>query len=83
MGEAAIHLIVVSPLGLVFDGFTTAVVLPGSKGSFEVLKDHAPLISSLEKGDIRYYEDGVAKYIPIESGFVEVLDNEVSVAIEQ
>ena len=46
-----LHLIVVSPESTLFDGKVEIVTLPGELGSFSVLYDHAPLISSLIKGD--------------------------------
>ena len=51
-------------------------------GPFQVLKDHAPLISSLEKGEIVYVEGGRTQTLPISSGFVEVLSNTVSACVE-
>ena len=47
-----LHLIVVSPESTLFDGKVDIVILPGESGSFSVLHDHAPLISSLIKGEI-------------------------------
>ena len=47
-----------------------------------VLKDHAPIISSLEKGDIVYVSGGKESRLPIREGFVEVLDNQVDVCVE-
>lgn len=47
-----LHLIVVSPESTLFDGKVEIVTLPGELGSFSVLYDHAPLISSLIKGEI-------------------------------
>ena len=46
-----LHLIVVSPESTLFDGKVEIVTLPGELGSFSVLYDHAPLISSLIKGE--------------------------------
>lgn len=77
-----LHLIVVSPEGMLFDGKVEIVTLPGELGSFSVLYDHAPLISSLVKGEIRYREDELEKSIGISSGFVEVRDNIVSACVE-
>lgn len=47
-----------------------------------VLKDHAPLISSLEEGEVRYdsYEGGGSLYV--RSGFVEIIRNKVTVCAE-
>ena len=60
----------------------SAVTLPGTVGPFEVLKDHAALISSLEKGDIIYVADGRENRLPIAEGFVEVRDNQVVACVE-
>ncbi|MDE5676623.1 MAG: ATP synthase F1 subunit epsilon [Phocaeicola sp.] len=76
------HLIVVSPESTLFDGKAEIVTLPGKQGSFTVLYDHAPLISSLVKGKIRYVDDEQEHTIGISSGFVEVRDNIVSVCVE-
>lgn len=60
-----------------------AVFLPGKKGPFEVLDRHAPIISSLEKGEVRCITaSGEEIKIEIKSGFVEVLDNVISVCAE-
>ena len=77
-----LHLIVVSPESTLFDGKVDIVILPGESGSFSVLHDHAPLISSLIKGEIKYTEDGLEKSIGISSGFVEVRDSIVSACVE-
>ena len=77
-----IKLNIVSPESTVVDTEVESVTLPGTLGSFQVLRDHAPLISSLEKGEIVYVKDGQKNSIPIASGFVEVLSNTVSVCVE-
>ncbi|MCD7925168.1 MAG: ATP synthase F1 subunit epsilon [Bacteroides sp.] len=78
-----LHLIVVSPESTLFDGKVEMVTLPGEVGSFTVLYDHAPLISSLVRGEIKYREeDELEKSIGISSGFVEVRDNIVSACVE-
>ena len=61
----------------------TFVKLPGKKGGFEVLPGHAPLLTSLEKGNVEYRtSDGEARKISVKSGFVEVKNNKVSVCVE-
>ena len=77
-----LHLIVVSPESTLFEGKVDIVILPGESGSFAVLHYHAPVISSLIKGEIKYTEDGLEKSIGISSGFVEVRDNIVSACVE-
>lgn len=78
-----IDLHIISPEGTLVQQEVSRVELPGAKGRFVVLKDHAPLISSLVEGeivfDIREDKDGV---VPIRSGFVEVHDNKVVACVE-
>lgn len=78
----AIHLIIYSPERVILEKKVCKVTLPGSKGRFMVLKDHAPLISSLEEGRVTFVSEGVEENVDIESGFVEVLDNKVTVCAE-
>ncbi len=77
---------ILSPGGAIYNGRVSRVTLPGTSGSFTVLKDHAPLISSLEEGDIVLVEEGgegqQEKKIPVKGGFVEVNMNEISVCIK-
>lgn len=58
------------------------VSLPGSRSTFMVLRNHAPLITSLEKGEVKYDSEGVEGSVAIASGFVEVKDNTVTVCAE-
>ena len=73
---------VISPERTLVHAAVEAVELPGTKGRFEVLKDHAPLISSLEKGVIAYRNGESADKVAISSGFVEINDNHVVACVE-
>ena len=77
-----INLHLVSPEGTLVEQAVLAVTLPGTVGPFEVLKDHAALISSLVKGDIVYVAEGAENRLPIACGFVEVRDNKVVACVE-
>ena len=70
---------IVSPERVEFSGEVEYVKVPGTNGQFEILKDHAPIISTLQKGIVEY--DG--KQLEVLGGFVEVQTNEVSVCIEK
>lgn len=59
-----------------------SVTLPGTLGSFQVLKNHAPLISSLQHGTLSFTVKGHLKTLIVEEGFVEVKDNVVTVCID-
>ena len=58
------------------------VSLPGTMGRFMVLKDHAPLISSLEEGDIVFESGKQEGRLAIKTGFVEIAYNKVTVCAE-
>ena len=60
-----------------------AVELPGSKGRFEVLKDHAPIITLLDEGSDRYTAAEVEENeIHVRGGFAEVRDDEITVCAD-
>lgn len=59
-----------------------AVFLPGTLGEFEVLPHHAPIVSSLERGEIRYRLDGKMHSIAIASGFVNFASDKMMVCVE-
>ncbi len=77
-----IRLIIYSPEKTILDRMVSKVSLPGTLGRFMVLKDHAPLISSLEAGRIAFVSDGVDENVDVESGFVEIAYNKVTVCAE-
>ena len=80
-----INLQILSPERELVHESVVSVELPGTLGRFEVLKDHAPLISSLDKGDILYKMDQGEERegkVSISSGFVEICDNHVIACVE-
>jgi len=72
---------IITPDKKVFEGEISGVQFPGSAGSFEVLSNHAPLISSLEKGKIRVRDGRQEKYFNVTGGIVEVLNNKIIVLV--
>jgi F-type H+-transporting ATPase subunit epsilon len=78
-----LRLKIVSPERVEFNGEILSIIVPGTKGRFEVLENHAPIISSLEKGIVEYTTSGNEKNtLVILGGFVEVQKNEVSLCVE-
>ena len=74
---------IVSPERIEFDGEVESVLVPGSQGQFEILKDHAPIISTLDKGVVEYgLSKGQKEQLEILGGFVEVQQNVVSLCVE-
>ncbi len=78
----ALHLKIISPEKVEFDGEVGGVSLPGTMGRFEILDKHAPLISSLEEGKVEYTLPEGKKSMQISAGFISVKDNEVNVCVE-
>ena len=77
-----ISLVILTPEATLMEKRVSKISLPGSKGRFMILKDHAPIISSLEEGDVIFESDGVTEKVNIMSGFVEVNNNVVTVCAE-
>ncbi|MBR1427686.1 MAG: ATP synthase F1 subunit epsilon [Prevotella sp.] len=74
---------IVSPERVEFEGEVISVTVPGTMGRFEVLVNHAPIISSLEKGIVeRQTPDGERTEMSISGGFIEVQKNNVSLCVE-
>lgn len=73
---------IVSPEKVVYDGPIESIKVPGSLGSFEILDNHAPIISSLTNGVVEYKNNEGVQTINVEGGFVEVKKNEVSLCVE-
>lgn len=73
---------IISPEKTIYDGPCVSVKVPGTQGEFEVLNDHAPIISSLETGKVEYVTGSGKHTLEIEGGFVSVRRNEVNVCVE-
>jgi F-type H+-transporting ATPase subunit epsilon len=77
---AELNLEIVTPSKSAFNGEIKSITVPGSKGRFQVLKNHAPIISTLDIGMIKVdLLDGKANYYSTAGGTIEVLDNKVIV----
>ena len=82
--SAEFDLKVVTPDGVAFQGKTISVVAPGILGYLGVLKNHAPLVTSLEKGNLTYKDPAGAPHtFVIEGGFLEVRNNRVLVLTDK
>lgn len=78
-----LHVDIVSPSGSVFRGEATGVRAPGVEGSFEVLYNHAPMIAAFEVGPLFVStSEGDRVVFATSGGFLEVLDNNVTVLAE-
>lgn len=76
---------ILTPEGKIFSGDVYGVQMPGVTGSFEVLEKNAPMIAALQEGKLKVLKDklnGQTGFYNIQAGFVEVLDNKVTVLVE-
>lgn len=75
---------ILTPERKLFSGEVYGVQMPGISGSFEVLDRHAPLVSALKAGRVKVLRDrqNHTDTYNIQGGFVEVLNNRVTVLVE-
>jgi F-type H+-transporting ATPase subunit epsilon len=73
---------IVTPEKRAFSDDVDAVILPGSEGELGILPHHAPLISMLGAGELRYRKGGLEESFAIVGGFVQVLPDKVVVMAE-
>lgn len=75
---------ILTPERKLFSGDVYGVQMPGISGSFEVLDKHAPLVSALKAGRLKVLRDkqNHSTTYEIQGGFVEVLNNKVTVLVE-
>jgi F-type H+-transporting ATPase subunit epsilon len=75
---------ILTPEQSVFSGEIKLVKVPGSNGSFEVMENHAPIISSLDKGELKIIpKEGADIFYQIEGGVIEVNNNKAIVLVEK
>ena len=74
---------IITPDKKIFEGEVSLVQVPGSKGSFEVLKNHAPIVSTLEPGQIKIIDlNNQIQYLDIGKGVIEVKNNLITILAE-
>ena len=81
--NCAMILEIITPEKKAFEGEVTSVKFPGISGGFEILNNHAPIISALEKGDIRVITaDKKTENFAINGGVIEMQNNKIIVLAE-
>lgn len=74
---------IITPDKKIFSGEVSLAQFPGTDGSFEILNNHAPIISTLSKGKIKVIDsEKHTQYFEIKSGVVEVQKNKIIVLAE-
>ena len=78
----ALELEIITPDRKVFQGEVKSATFPGTLGTFQVLSNHAPIISTLFKGPMSYENEEGSHNFQIDGGVVEVLNNKITVLAE-
>ncbi len=77
------HLEIITPDKKIFEGKVRLIQLPGSKGKFEILERHAPIISTLEKGTVKIQDvNGKEQFFEVDGGVIENIDNKIILLVE-
>ena len=74
---------IITPDKSIFSGQAKVIQLPGTKGTFEILSHHAPIISTLEKGKIKVVDENDQEhFFEINGGVIENKDNKIIILAE-
>jgi F-type H+-transporting ATPase subunit epsilon len=79
----ALRVVVISPERTIYDGAADSVVAPAWDGQLGILRGHAPLMALLGSGDLRVEHGGSAERFHVEGGFLQVVDDVVTVLSER
>ncbi len=83
MSEHILNVSVVTPRATAYEGTALAVSVPGSQSPFQILYNHAPIISSLDIGVLKIEDEkNHVSYFAAREGFVEVLKNNVNIVVQ-
>jgi len=74
---------ILTPDKEIFSGEIKLIKIPGTNGSFEILENHAPIVSTIDKGELKLItKDGNEIFYNVSGGIVECSNNKVSVLLE-
>ena len=76
---ADMRLEIVTAERVVYSEDVSVLVAPGADGELGILPSHAPLLTTLEPGEIRVTKDGEDTYMVVSGGFLEVIGNRVTI----
>lgn len=84
MEDKKLYIELVTPEKKIFSGYVLSVWFPGSQAPFQVLPNHAPIVSSLDPGILKYLDENNNLHkLAISGGFVDLQNNKISVLIEK
>jgi F-type H+-transporting ATPase subunit epsilon len=77
------QLVIITPDRKIFEGEVSEATFPGADGSFQVLKNHAPIVSALEKGLVSFTYKDDKQSLLVDGGVVEVINNKIVLLAEK
>jgi len=75
------HLEIITAEQTLFSGNVESITVPGAKGSFTILKNHAPIVSSLKKGTVKYRNDQAENKLKISGGFIKANRDVITICL--
>lgn len=83
MTDKLLNVDIVTPQKTIYSGKATSVSVPGRKSPFQVLFNHAPIVSTLDTGKVKIVtEENKELFYSTSGGFVEVRSNNISILVE-
>lgn len=83
MTDKILYLEIITPKEVIFKGDVQSVTVPGSKSPFQILFNHAPIVSSLDEGQIKIADSNNKELVyTTGTGFVELQNNRISILVE-
>jgi len=83
MPEALIHLDIITPTKVYFSDDVKSFTAPGVEGSFQILSRHAPFVSTIAIGKMKFVtKDGETMWYVTSGGTVDVIDNKITMLAE-
>ena len=79
---SALNLEIITPEKVSYKDTVELITVPGTRGSFQVLKDHAPLMSTIEIGILSVKKDNEIIQFTSGGGTIEVLNNEILILVD-
>ena len=73
---------IITPDQNLYSGEASSIVVPGSDGLIGIKNNHAPLITSLKKGNVKLTNESGQQNFDVNGGVVEVLNNKVIILAE-
>ena len=79
---SVINLEIITPEKIIYKDVVDLITVQGTKGSFQILMDHAPLMSTIDTGILVLKKENETLYFTSSNGTIEVLKNKVLILVD-